>query len=80
MLRPLAVIFGVISATSAFATAPLDTSNQMIISIRDQKLVLLALQENGRIMTNDYNLNKVAGLRGVSGGGRAGAGGRRGRG
>src|SRR5206468_2433277 len=32
----------------------------------DQKLVLLALQENGRIMTNDYNLNKVAGLRGVS--------------
>jgi hypothetical protein len=41
MLRPLAVIFGIISATSAFATAPLDTSNQMIISIRDQKLVLL---------------------------------------
>jgi uncharacterized protein YacL len=32
----------------------------------DQKLVLLAQQEHGRIMTNDYNLNKVAGLRGVS--------------
>src|SRR5205085_168807 len=41
MLRPLAVIISVISATSAFATATLDTSNQMIISIRDQKLVLL---------------------------------------
>ncbi len=32
----------------------------------DQKLVLLALQEGGRIMTNDYNLNKVATLRGVN--------------
>ena len=31
----------------------------------DQKLVLLAQQENGRIMTNDFNLNKVASLRGV---------------
>jgi hypothetical protein len=41
MLRPLAVIFSVISATSAFAIAPLDTSNQLIISVRDQKLMLL---------------------------------------
>jgi hypothetical protein len=41
MLRPVAVILCVISATSAFATAPLDTSNQLIISVRDQKLVLL---------------------------------------
>jgi uncharacterized protein YacL len=32
----------------------------------DHKLVALAQQENGRIMTNDYNLNKVAGLRGIS--------------
>jgi uncharacterized protein YacL len=31
----------------------------------DQKLVALAQQERGRIMTNDYNLNKIAGLRGV---------------
>src|SRR5262249_50968314 len=31
----------VLSATSAFAAAPVDTSNQMIISVRDQKLVLL---------------------------------------
>jgi hypothetical protein len=41
MLRPLAVIFSLISATSAFAIAPLDTSNQLIISVRDQKLMLL---------------------------------------
>ena len=41
MLRPVALILGVISATSAFATAPVDTSNQVIISVRDQKLVLL---------------------------------------
>ena len=41
MLRPVALILGVISATSAFAVAPLDTSNQVIISVRDQKLVLL---------------------------------------
>ena len=41
MLRPVALILSVISATSAFAIAPLDTSNQVIISVRDQKLVLL---------------------------------------
>ena len=41
MVRPLSVILSVISATSAFAIAPLDTSNQLIISVRDQKLVLL---------------------------------------
>ncbi len=32
----------------------------------DQKLVAMAQQEGGRIVTNDYNLNKVAQLRGVS--------------
>jgi len=32
----------------------------------DQKLVVLAQQENGRIMTNDFNLNKIAGLRGIT--------------
>jgi uncharacterized protein YacL len=31
----------------------------------DQKLLLLAKQENGRIITNDFNLNKVAALQGV---------------
>ena len=41
MLRVVAVILSVISATSAFAAAPVDTSNQLIISVRDQKLVLL---------------------------------------
>jgi hypothetical protein len=41
MLRPLSVILSVISAASAFAIAPLDTSNQLIISVRDQKLMLL---------------------------------------
>lgn len=41
MVRRLAVVLSVISATSAFAIAPLDTSNQLIISVRDQKLMLL---------------------------------------
>jgi hypothetical protein len=41
MVRLLAFIFSVIAATSAFAIAPLDTSNQLIISVRDQKLMLL---------------------------------------
>ena len=31
----------------------------------DQKLISLALLNRGRVMTNDYNLNKVATLRGV---------------
>ena len=41
MLRLVALILSLISATSAFAIAPLDTSNQVIISVRDQKLVLM---------------------------------------
>jgi hypothetical protein len=41
MLRPIALIFSVLSATSAFAVAPLDTSNQVIVSVRDQKLVFM---------------------------------------
>ena len=41
MLRPVVLLLSVLSATSAFAVAPLDTSNQVIISVRDQKLVLL---------------------------------------
>lgn len=41
MFRPLAVIFSVITAASAFAIAPLDTSSQLIISVRDQKLMLV---------------------------------------
>src|SRR5215475_1075426 len=49
MLRRLAVIFSVISATSAFALAPVDTSNQLIISVRDQKLMLL--RNGGKVAT-----------------------------
>src|SRR5258708_25910888 len=49
MLRLVAVILGVISATSAFAIAPLDTSNQLIISVRDQKLMLL--RNGGKVAT-----------------------------
>ncbi|HEY4272340.1 MAG TPA: L,D-transpeptidase [Candidatus Udaeobacter sp.] len=41
MFRPLAVIFSLVSATSALAIAPLDTSSQLIISVRDQKLMLV---------------------------------------
>src|SRR5499427_4674055 len=41
MFRVLLVISSLISAASAFAIAPVDTSNQLIISVRDQKLVLL---------------------------------------
>src|SRR6184192_2541978 len=49
MLRPVAVILSVISATSAFAIAPVDTSNQLIISVRDQKLMLL--RNGGKVAT-----------------------------
>jgi L,D-transpeptidase catalytic domain len=41
MLRPVAAILTIVSATSAFATAPVDTSSEVIISVPDQKLVLL---------------------------------------
>jgi hypothetical protein len=41
MFRPLVAIFSLISAASAFAIAPPDTSSQMIISVRDQKLMLV---------------------------------------
>ena len=41
MRRHFALILSLVSATSAFAVAPLDTSNQVVISVRDQKLVLM---------------------------------------
>src|SRR5213082_3727052 len=44
MRRPLAVIFSFISIAPAFALTPVDTSHRLIISVRDQKLMLL---ENG---------------------------------
>jgi hypothetical protein len=48
MLRLLAVIFGFISFGSAFA-APLDTSSQVIISVHDQKLMLV--RNGGKVAT-----------------------------
>src|SRR6266404_5426508 len=47
MFRALAVIFSLISAASAFGITPLDTSSQVIISVRDQKLMLL--QNGGKV-------------------------------
>src|SRR5437868_15550039 len=44
MLRLPALIFSFISITSAFALTPVDTSSQLIISVPDQKLMLV---ENG---------------------------------
>jgi hypothetical protein len=49
MLRPVAVIFSLISAVSALAITPLDTSSQLIISVRDQKLMFV--QNGGKVAT-----------------------------
>jgi lipoprotein-anchoring transpeptidase ErfK/SrfK len=49
MLRPLAVLFSFISAAPAFALTPVDPSSQLIISVRDQKLMLV--QNGGKVAT-----------------------------
>src|SRR6266513_759102 len=49
MFRTVAVIFSLISAGSAFAIMPLDPSHQLIISVRDQKLMLV--QNGGKVTT-----------------------------
>jgi L,D-transpeptidase catalytic domain len=49
MLRPLVLIFSLSSITSAFAITPLDASSQLIISVRDQKLMLV--QNGGKVAT-----------------------------
>jgi hypothetical protein len=49
MLRPLALIFGLISITPVFALTPVDSSNQVIISVLDQKLMLV--QNGGKVAT-----------------------------
>jgi hypothetical protein len=49
MLRPMAVVFSFISITPALAVMPLDTSSQLIISVRDQKLMLV--QNGGKVAT-----------------------------
>lgn len=41
MFRIMAVIVSLISITSVYAVAPLNTSSQLIISVRDQKLMLV---------------------------------------
>jgi len=48
MLRTVAIISSLISAGSAFAITPLDTSSQLVISVRDQKLILV---QNGAKVT-----------------------------
>jgi lipoprotein-anchoring transpeptidase ErfK/SrfK len=47
MLRPLAVVFSFISIATAFAVTPVDSSSQLIISVRDQKLMLV--QNGGKV-------------------------------
>ncbi len=49
MLRPLAAIFSFISIIPAFAVTPVDTSSQLIVSVRDQKLMLV--QNGGKVVT-----------------------------
>src|SRR5213080_2869503 len=49
MLRLSALIFSFISITSGFALTPVDTSSQLIVSVRDQKLMLV--QNGGKVVT-----------------------------
>jgi lipoprotein-anchoring transpeptidase ErfK/SrfK len=49
MFRTVAVIFSLISAGSTFAITPLDTSSQLVISVRDQKLMLV--QNGAKVAT-----------------------------
>src|SRR5216110_4038074 len=49
MLRRLAFIFSLISAVSALAVAPVDSTSQLIISVRDQQLMLV--QNGGKVAT-----------------------------
>src|SRR5881394_1515750 len=49
MLRPLAAIISFISIAPAFAITPVDTSSQLIVSVHDQKLMLV--QNGGKVAT-----------------------------
>jgi lipoprotein-anchoring transpeptidase ErfK/SrfK len=49
MLRAVAVVFSSVSIASAFAVTPVDSSNQIIVSVRDQKLMLV--QNGGKVAT-----------------------------
>jgi hypothetical protein len=59
MFRPLAVIFSLVAVGSAFSATPpmqLDTSHRLIISIRDQKLMLL--ENGGRVAVYPVSTSK----------------------
>src|SRR5213076_3354803 len=56
MFRPLAVIFGLISVAPALFATQLDTSNRLIISVRDQKLMLL--RDGGKVATYPVSTSK----------------------
>ncbi len=49
MPRTLAILFSFISIAPAFALTPVDTSSQLIISVPDQKLMLV--QNGGKVVT-----------------------------
>ncbi len=49
MLRVLALIFSLILIAPVFAITPLNTSSEIIISVRDQKLMLV--QNGGKVVT-----------------------------
>ena len=49
MRRALGVIFGFISIAPAFAVTPVDPSSELIVSVRDQKLMLV--QNGGKVVT-----------------------------
>src|SRR5881296_1670814 len=49
MLRALALIFSLVVIAPVFAITPLDTSSEIIISVRDQKLMLV--QNGGKVVT-----------------------------
>ncbi|PYK65079.1 MAG: hypothetical protein DME50_10170 [Verrucomicrobia bacterium] len=56
MFRQLAVIFSLVSIAPAFSATQLDTSPRLIISIRDQKLMLL--ENRGRVATYPVSTSK----------------------
>ena len=56
MLRPLAVIFSLISIAPAFSATPLDPSIRVVISVRDQKLMLL--ENGGKVATYPVSTSK----------------------
>jgi lipoprotein-anchoring transpeptidase ErfK/SrfK len=67
MFRPLVVIFGVVSMAPAFSATPLtqlDTSHRVIISIRDQKLMLMENSKRAAIYpvsTSKYGVGDFRG-------------------